>query len=196
MLYSLPTFWVAMLLQQYLCGVDPSGFAWFPLLGLGVETLSLEHLGEPGALGRLMWHLVLPVFVLTYRSFAYLSRYQRGAMLEVIRQDFIRTARAKGLPERVVIVRHAMRNSILPIITLLGMQLPFLVGGAVIVESIFQINGMGLETLEAIRTRDINWIMAAVTVTSLVTMAGILLSDLLYAVVDPRIRGSLRGETP
>jgi peptide/nickel transport system permease protein len=195
MLYSLPTFWVAMLLQQYMCGVDPGGLNWFPLVGLGVEPFTFGALFDPDTIGRIAWHMVLPIFVLTYRSFASLSRYQRVGMLEIIRQDFIRTARAKGLPERIVIAKHALRNSVLPIVTLLGIQLPFLVGGAVIVESIFQINGMGLETLNAIRGRDINWIMAAVTVTSLVTMAGMLLADILYAFVDPRIQmGNNPGE--
>lgn len=185
-LYSLPSFWVAMLLQQYLCGADSSGLDLFPLVGLtspNFETLSLW-----GKFTDLAWHLVLPVGVLTYASFASLSRFQRVGMLDIIRQDYIRTARAKGLPERVVMMKHALRNSVLPIVTLLGMHLPSLVGGAVIVEYIFQINGMGLETLEAIRTRDMNWIMASVTLTAVMTMAGLLLSDILYAVVDPRIR--------
>ncbi len=186
MLYSLPSFWVAMLLQQYLCGVDVNGLNLFPLVGL--TSIEFANMSFPEQVKDITWHLVLPIGVLTYRSLASLSRFQRVGMLDVIRQDYIRTARAKGLPERVVVLKHALRNSILPIVTLIGMHLPSLVGGAVIVESIFQINGMGLETLEAIRTRDMNWIMASVTLTAVMTMGGILLSDLLYAVVDPRIQ--------
>lgn len=187
-LYSLPSFWVAMLLQQYLCGADAGrgGLSLFPLVGL--TSPEFDTLSPLGKLADLAWHLVLPVGVLTYASFASLSRFQRVGMLDIIRQDFIRTARAKGLPERVVVLKHALRNSVLPIVTLLGMHLPSLVGGAVIVEYIFQINGMGLETLEAIRTRDMNWIMASVTLTAVMTMGGLLLSDILYALVDPRIR--------
>lgn len=187
-LYSLPSFWVAMLLQQYLCGADAGrgGLSLFPLVGL--TSPEFDTLSPLGKLMDLVWHLILPVGVLTYASFASLSRFQRVGMLDIIRQDFIRTARAKGLPERVVVLKHALRNSVLPIVTLLGMHLPSLVGGAVIVEYIFQINGMGLETLEAIRTRDMNWIMASVTLTAVMTMAGLLLSDILYALVDPRIR--------
>lgn len=183
-LYSLPSFWVAMLLQRYLCGGE--GLDIFPLAGLsseGAENLAFV----PWLLDRL-WHLVLPVFCLTYASFASLSRYQRVGMLDTIRADFIRTARAKGLSERVVIFKHALRNSVIPIITLMGLQLPFLVSGAVIVEMIFQIQGMGLETLQAIRIRDLNWIMASVTLTAVMTMVGILFSDILYALIDPRIQ--------
>ena len=184
-LYSLPSFWVAMLLQQYLCGVDPAGWDIFPLVGL--ESEGAEALGPLDRLLDWIRHLVLPVFCLSYASFASLSRYQRVGMLDTIRQDYIRTARAKGLSERTVILKHALRNSVIPIITLIGLQLPYLVGGAVIVELIFQINGMGLETFEAIRTRDLNWIMASVSLTAVMTMVGLLVSDILYAIVDPRI---------
>lgn len=185
-LYSLPSFWVAMLLQQYVCGVDPAGVEWFPLTGLKSETY--EQLTLWGQLKDRIWHLILPILCLSYASLANLSRYQRVGMLDTIRQDYVRTAVAKGLPQRVVIFKHALRNSVIPIITLLGLQLPYLVSGAVIVELIFNIQGMGLETFEAIRNRDLNWIMATVTLTAVLTMVGILLSDLLYALVDPRIQ--------
>lgn len=188
-LYSLPSFWVAMLMQTWLCGGE--GWNVFPLTGLvsdGWETLSL-----PAKIGDLAWHLALPIFCLTYDSLASLSRYQRVGMLDVIRMDYIRTARAKGLSERVVVFKHAMRNSVIPIITLMGLQLPFLVSGAVIIEMIFQIPGMGLETLEAIRTRDLNWIMASVTLTAVMTMFGILMSDVIYALIDPRIQVGARA---
>lgn len=187
MLYSMPSFWVAMLLQQYLCGVDQSvGVSLFPLVGL--TSSNFDSMSLSGKFFDISWHLVLPVVILTYRSLAALSRFQRVSMLDIIRQDYIRTARAKGLTERVVILKHALRNSLMAIITLLGMHLPATVGGAVIVETIFQINGMGYETLQAIVFRDINWIMASVTLTAVLTMFGMLFSDILYVLVDPRIQ--------
>lgn len=190
-LYSLPVFWVATLLIEHVTGV--AGPAWFPLGGLssdGAEgwplwerTLDLAH------------HLVLPVVCLSYVSLAVISRYQRSAMLDALTQDYVRTARAKGLPWTRVVVRHALRNALLPVVTLLGMQLPYLIGGSVIVERIFNVPGMGLETFEAIRTHDYNWIMAVVTISAVLTMVGILASDLLYAVLDPRVRvGAAPGE--
>ena len=139
-------------------------------------------------------HLLMPVFCLTYVSLASLSRYQRVAMLEVIRQDYIRTARAKGVGPVRLVVRHALRNALLPIVTLLGLQLPYLIGGSVIVEQLFSINGMGYETFEAILYRDYNWIMAVVTLSAVLTMFGVLIADVLYAIVDPRIGlGGRRG---
>ncbi len=182
-LYSLPSFWVAIMLIRGLCGVG-----WldlFPMRGLtspGSEQWSLPAQGLD-----MMHHLVLPVFCLAYVSFATLSRYQRSGMMETVRQDYIRTARAKGLRERAVIFRHALRNSLIPILTLLGLQIPYLIGGSVIVERVFAIEGMGLETFEAIRGRDYNWILAVSFLTALLTLFGILLSDILYALVDPRI---------
>jgi len=182
-LYSLPSFWVAIMLIQLLCGVGILDL--FPLRGLtspGSGEWSL-----PARALDLAHHLVLPVFCLSYVSFATLSRYQRSGMMETVRQDYIRTARAKGLTERAVIFGHALRNSVIPIITLLGLQIPYLIGGSVIVERVFGIEGMGLETFEAIRGRDHNWILAVSFLTALLTLFGILLSDILYAIVDPRI---------
>jgi peptide/nickel transport system permease protein len=131
---------------------------------------------------------VLPVATLTYQSFAVLSRYMRAGMLETLRQDFIRTARAKGLSERRVVFGHALRNSLIPIVTLIGIELPGLVSGAVIVESIFGIRGMGLLALEAIRMPDYPLVITIVAFTAVIVMLGMLLSDVLYAVVDPRIK--------
>ena len=142
-----------------------------------VITRILDHL----------WHLVLPVFCLTYGGFAALSRYQRAGMLEVIRQDYIRTARAKGLPEKLVIYKHAFRNSIIPIVTLLGYLLPAMFGGSVIIESIFSIPGMGQLGFEAVLSRDYPVVLAIATISALLTLFGLLVSDLLYVWVDPRI---------
>jgi peptide/nickel transport system permease protein len=130
----------------------------------------------------------LPLVCLTYGSLAALSRYMRTGLLDVIQADYIRTARAKGLEERVVIGKHAVRNGLLPILTLLAGLLPAILGGSVIVEYIFGIPGMGLWVVESINARDYNAIMAIQLVSTLLVLFGILLTDLSYAVVDPRIR--------
>lgn len=188
-LYSLPSFWVATLAIRYFAGL---GYLdWFPLRGLrseGWETWPLWR-----QLADTAWHMVLPVFCLTYGSLAVLSRYQRVAMLEVLRQDFIRTARAKGLSRARVIWGHALRNGLIPVVTLLGLQIPYLIGGSVVVERIFTIEGMGLETFEAIRTRDYNWILAVSVLSAVLTMVGLLLSDILYAFIDPRMTRAVAG---
>jgi peptide/nickel transport system permease protein len=134
------------------------------------------------------WHLVLPVITLTYGEFAFLARYARANMLEVISQQYIMTARAKGLSEKKVIFVHAFRNSLIPLITLMATLLPGLLGGTVIVESIFSIPGMGMLAYEAILSRDIPVIMAITTISAVLTLVGILVADLLYSLVDPRIR--------
>jgi peptide/nickel transport system permease protein len=134
-----------------------------------------------------VWHLLLPVTCLSYASFAAISRFQRTSLLEVIRQDFVRTARAKGLPEKVVVWKHAVRNALIPIVTLLGATLPALVGGAVIIETIFTIPGLGMVGFDAILNRDYSVVMAIALMSAVLTMFGILVSDLTYALVDPRI---------
>jgi peptide/nickel transport system permease protein len=131
--------------------------------------------------------LLLPVTCLSYASFAAISRFQRTSLLEVIRQDFVRTARAKGLPEKVVVWKHAVRNALIPIVTLLGATLPALVGGAVIIETIFTIPGLGMVGFDAILNRDYSVVMAIALMSAVLTMFGILVSDLTYALVDPRI---------
>lgn len=183
MLYSLPNFWVAMLLIRYLAGGEFLNL--FPIVGLlsdGAEQLSIW-----GQLGNLIWHLILPVSVLTYGGLAFLSRFSRAQMLEVIRQDYIRTARAKGLKERTVILKHALRNAFIPILTLMSTLLPALIGGSVIVEQIFGIPGMGKLGFEAVLSRDYPTVMAIASISALLTLISILLTDLMYVVVDPRI---------
>lgn len=189
-LYSLPVFWTATLLIQHLCGV--AGPELFPLGGL--ESDGAEAWPWWRRLLDRAHHLVLPVICLSYVSLAVLSRYQRAAMLEVLAQDYVRTARAKGLSELRVVVIHAARNALLPVVTLLGLQLPYMISGAVIVERIFNIPGMGLETFEAIRSHDYNWVMAVVTLSAVLTMVGILLSDVVYAFIDPRVRLETKPE--
>ena len=192
MLYSLPGFWVGIMLLVFLASGGYVNCSWtdapgcFPLQGWH-SFEGFEQMGLLQKVGDVAWHIVLPVITLTYASFASLSRYMRTGMLETIRQDYIRTARAKGLTERTVILKHAFRNSVIPIITLLGLQLPFLIGGAVIVEMIFGIRGMGLVALEGLRMPDYPLVITIVAFTAVITMVGILLSDVLYAVVDPRI---------
>lgn len=183
-LYSLPSFWVAYILIYFLAG--GSYLNIFPVAGIS----------SPGAANMpywrwffdRLWHLILPVACLTYGGFAGLSRYMRTGMMEVLRQDYIRTARAKGLSERSVIFKHAMRNSVIPIVTILAGLLPSLIGGSVIIETIFNIPGMGRLGFNAVLSRDYPVIMAVATVSATLTLFGILLADVLYALVDPRIK--------
>jgi peptide/nickel transport system permease protein len=188
-LYSLPSFWVATLAIQWFCGLDH--FDWFPLRGLHSDGWQLWPWWKQVA--DTAWHMVLPVLCLTYGSLAALSRYQRVAMLDVIRQDYVRTARAKGLSRARVVWDHALRNALIPLVTLLGLQIPYLIGGSVVIERIFNIEGMGLETFEAIRQRDYNWILAVSVMSAVLTMIGLLVSDILYAVIDPRMRQGVEG---
>ncbi len=188
-LYSLPSFWIAILLVMVLTG--GRFLAWFPAQGLrspGAEEWGLIRRGLD-----LAWHLTLPVFCLGYAQLALVARHLRSGMLEALRQDYVLMARAKGLSEGAVLYRHALRNALVPLVTLLGLSVPTLVGGSVIVEQVFGLPGMGRLGFQAIATRDYNTVMAVTTLAALLTMAGVLLSDLLYSMVDPRIR---RGSAP
>jgi peptide/nickel transport system permease protein len=183
-LYSLPSFWVAFILIFLLGGV---GF----LDLLPISGLRSDNMEEAGFFARTLdlgWHLVLPVACLTYPSLARTSRFQRSAMLDVIHQDFIRTARAKGLGERAIILRHALKSSLLPVLTLMSMDLPWVIGGSVIIERIFTIHGMGMLTFLAIERRDYPVIMGVTALVAVLTMVAVLLADLAYAWADPRIR--------
>jgi len=182
-LYSLPNFWVATMAIVFFGGGD----FWdvFPVTGL--HSLGAEELSNWAYLKDLAHHVALPLIIWTYGSFSALSRYMRGSMLEVIRQDYIRTARAKGLSERVVTYKHALRNSLIPIITMLANLLPLAISGSIIIESIFSIPGMGQLSFNAVLFRDYPIIMAVTTISAMLTLFGILFSDLLYAIVDPRI---------
>jgi peptide/nickel transport system permease protein len=176
-LYSLPVQWVALMLV-----LAASGSA-LPIQGLRSEGTR--------SLGDLLAHLLLPIACITYGSLAVLSRHLRSSMLETMGQDYIRTARAKGLSEPAVVLKHALPNSLLGMITLFGLTFPALVSGAVIVERIFGLPGMGKLTFDAVLGRDLPVLMGSITLAGLVTMLGLLVSDLLYAAADPRI--SLRG---
>ncbi|HWF45332.1 MAG TPA: ABC transporter permease [Candidatus Kapabacteria bacterium] len=187
-LYSLPNFWIATMLIIFFGGGD--FLAWFPNNGL--HGNDYPYGSWMANTGDLLWHIILPIFCYTYASLAYLSRQMRGSMLEVIRQDYIRTARAKGLSERIVVYKHALRNSLIPIITIMAGILPSLVGGSIILETIFSIPGIGLLEYNAILARDYPVVLASFMITAILTLAGILISDIMYSVADPRIAFSKR----
>ncbi len=182
LLFSLPTFWAGLML---IILFGATGFDVLPVLGLHDKDAANFARWEYAK--DLVLHAILPVACLTYGSFAYLSRQMRVGMLDVIRQDFIRTARAKGLAEKVVVLKHALRNSLIPVVTLFASILPALIGGSVIVETIFTIPGMGLYAFEGLVQRDYNVVMATVTASAVMTLVGFLVSDITYALVDPRI---------
>ncbi|CAN5657974.1 ABC transporter permease [soil metagenome] len=182
-LYSLPNFWIAVLSIVFLCNVEYIKI--FPVSG--ITSLQYDSLGLWDKIWDRIMHLFLPVVVSSLASFAFTSRQMRSSMLEVIRQDYIRTAKAKGLSERTVILKHALKNSLIPILTLLGSLLPVMIGGSFIVETIFSIPGIGQLATRAIFDRDYPMIMAELVLVSILTVMGILLVDILYAFVDPRI---------
>ncbi|MCY7361222.1 MAG: ABC transporter permease [Ignavibacteria bacterium] len=188
-LYSLPNFWVATLAIIFLCNVEYLKI--FPTAGIKSEDFS--SLSGIGKFQDLFMHLFLPVVVSSIASFAFISRQMRSSMLEVIRQDYIRTAKAKGLSERKVVLKHALRNSLIPIITLLGGLLPAMIGGSVIIETIFTIPGIGQLAFQAILDRDYPMIMAELVLASMLTVVGILLVDILYSFIDPRIAFTKKG---
>ncbi len=183
-LYSLPSFWVAYMLIYFLAGGHYLNI--FPVGG--INSAGAEEFGAMRWFFDRLWHLVLPVVCLTYGGLAGISRYMRSGMMEVLRQDYIRTARAKGLSEKAVIFKHALRNSVIPIVTILAGLLPALIGGAVIIETIFNIPGMGRLAFNAVLTRDYPVIMAVATISAILTLFGILMADIAYAIVDPRIK--------
>ncbi|MFN0197472.1 MAG: ABC transporter permease [Planctomycetaceae bacterium] len=182
-LYSLPSFWVAEMLRIWFG--DRSQSIWFPIMGLhGVEA---ESLSGWGWLKDYLHHIFLPVFCMTYGGLAYISRQMRVGMLEVIRQDYIRTAEAKGAGKMRVILVHALRNSLFPIITLFASLLPFLVSGSVIIETIFNIPGMGRMAFDGVLRREYDVVMTTLLMSAILTLFGILISDLLYVIVNPQV---------
>jgi peptide/nickel transport system permease protein len=180
--FSIPTFWLALLLM-ILFGVK---LGWLPISGIG--SLDYHSLGFMGKVADRARHLLLPVLLAGFAGLAGMSRYMRSNMLEVIRQDYIASARARGLPERKVVFRHAMRNAVLPVITILGLSVPDLLGGSVIFETIFAIPGMGQLFYQGVMSRDYPLIMGILTIGAFLTLLGNLLADVGYALADPRIR--------
>ncbi|MGI9189257.1 MAG: ABC transporter permease [Longimicrobiaceae bacterium] len=186
--YSMPSFWFALMLIL-IFSLKASQWGWdFVLPASQMTSVGAEFL----PLGERLWdrflHLLLPATALGMGGAAGVARYMRGSMLEVIHQDFIRTARAKGLSERAVIFKHALRNALIPIITLLGLFLPFLLSGSVLVETIFAWPGAGRLIVDAIFQRDYPVVMATSFVIAAIVIGGNLVADVLYAAVDPRIR--------
>jgi peptide/nickel transport system permease protein len=180
--FAVPTFWLALLLMIFF-GIS---LGWLPISGL--RSLNYEYLSAWGQLVDLAKHLILPVFISAFGGLAGLSRYMRANMLEVIRQDYILTARAKGLSERQVIYKHALRNALLPAITILGLSVPGLIGGSVIFETIFAIPGMGQLFYMSVMARDYPTVMGILLIGAILTLVGNLIADLSYALADPRIR--------
>ncbi len=180
--FAVPGFWLALLLM-ILFGIH---LDWLPISGL--KSMNYDALSLSGKIWDRTQHLILPVFVSSFGGLAGLSRYMRSSMLEVIRQDYVTTARAKGLTERKVIYKHAMKNAVLPIITLLGLSVPGLIGGSVIFENIFSIPGMGQLFFMSVMTRDYPMVMGILTIGAILTLFGNLLADIGYMLADPRIR--------
>lgn len=180
--FAMPSFWLALLLMDGL-GVR---LGWVPVSGL--SSFGYEYLGWWQQKWDVAQHLLLPVFISAFGGMAGFSRYMRATLLEVIRQDYILTARAKGLGEGAVILKHALRNALLPVITILGLAVPGLIGGSVIFETIFSIPGMGKLFYDGVMMRDYPLIMGVLVIGAVLTLVGNLLADIAYALADPRIR--------
>ena len=180
--FAVPHFWLALLLM-ILFGVQ---LGWLPISGL--KSLNYEYLPLPVQIWDRVSHLLLPIFISASGGLAGLSRYMRSTMLEVIRQDYITTAKAKGLSPRTVIFKHALRNALLPLVTILGLSIPGLIGGSVIFETIFAIPGMGQLFYASVMARDYPTIMGILVIGAGLTLVGNLIADLSYVLVDPRIR--------
>ena len=187
--FAMPGFWLALILIQHFA------IEWqlFPISGLtSLNFASLSFWEKTLDLAR---HLALPIAVYTFGSLARVSRFMRSSMLEVLRQDYITTARAKGLSGRIVLFRHALRNALLPVITLLGLSIPGLIGGSVIIETIFALPGLGQLFYNAVMMRDSPLIMGNLVLGAFLTLAGNLIADLCYGLADPRIRSGADGGT-
>jgi peptide/nickel transport system permease protein len=180
-LIAMPGFWLAYMLCIVLVG-------WIQVPLLGLVTFGVEHPTTLSYLLDVSWHLFAPAFVLAIGGIAVMSRYVRSSMMDVMSEDYVRTARAKGLDETVVFYKHALRNSLRPVVTFIGLSLPGLLGGAVIIETIFGYPGMGRLGFEAVLERDYPVLVTLNFIGAVLVLAGNLLSDILYAVVDPRVR--------
>lgn len=184
-LFSIPSFWAATVLLMTFA--NPDVIHWFPASGIEPVRGFGTDAGFIEKWSARLPYLILPIISYTYSSFAFLSRTMRVSMLEIVNQDYIRTARAKGLSERVVVYKHALRNALLPIITVFANIFPVAIGGSVVLEVVFTIPGMGNEVYQAIVNQDYPMVVAVLTITGVLTLVGYLVSDILYAVVDPRI---------
>jgi peptide/nickel transport system permease protein len=179
--YAVPSFWLALMMVM----VFSVNLGWFPTSQ--TRSMDYEFLSFWGKMGDRLWHLALPVFVMGIGSAAGTARYVRNRLLDVLNADFVWAARARGFKERVVIVRHALRNALIPVITMYGMNLPYLLGGATVIETIFAWPGMGNMAVGGVGGRDYPVIMATTLMAAVLTVLGNLLADVTYAVVDPRV---------
>ncbi len=186
--FSIPGFWLSLLLMYWLGVVNQ----WFPISGL--HSLNYEALDTWGKIKDTISHLFLPVVIPSITGLAGITLFVKNGMLDVLHQDYITTARAKGLNERKVIYTHALRNALLPLITIIGLSIPGLIGGSVIAETIFAIPGMGKLFYDAVLMRDFPVVMGILTIGSALTLLGNLLADIMYAWADPRVRrGVVKG---
>ena len=184
MLFSLPAFWVGtMLLVFFTSGAY--GMDYFPGPGLGPVSATAPWWKQ---IGQAAPHLMLPILCIAYPALAFISRQMRGSMATALSQDFVRTARAKGMSERVVIWRHAFRNALFPIITMVASIFPGAIAGSLVIELIFNIPGMGPALFTAILQKDWAIVLSVLMLSSVLTMVGMLVADILYAAVDPRVR--------
>ncbi len=182
LLYSLPAFWVALLLMDLLS----VRLGWFPLLG--ATSGNYSDLSGFEKLGDRLWHMVLPVATLAYGQFAFFARFTRSSMREVMGAEYLTAARARGVGERRLILSHALRNALIPMVTVLGVSVPVLLSGSVIVETLFAWDGLGRMYYMAVLARDYPVVMGMTVLTALATLAAYLITDALYPVVDPRVR--------
>ncbi len=180
--YAVPTFWLALLFMLFF-GV------YLDILPIsGIKSFNSDEFSFFGKALDVARHLILPVFISGIGGLAGISRYMKSSLLEVLKQDYITTAYAKGLPESLILRKHALRNALLPVITILGLSVPGLIGGSVIFESIFGIPGMGQLFYQSVMSRDYPTIMGILVIGAFLTLVGNLLADIFYAVADPRIR--------
>ncbi|MBX5464088.1 MAG: ABC transporter permease [Clostridia bacterium] len=179
--FSMPPFWFGIILQMTFA----LALGWFPLSDM--HSLGRSDLGD------LLWHMVLPVAVLVVINLAGYLKYSRASMLEVLNQDYVRTARAKGVPERRVVFRHALRNALIPVVTVLGLDLPIVVSGAALTEAVFNWPGMGQLFVQMAYAREYSVLMAITMIVGVMVVLGNLIADILYAIIDPRVQLGARG---
>ena len=180
--FSIPGFWLSLLLMYWLGVVNN----WLPISG--IHSLNYEHLSTWGKIKDEFMHLIMPVVIPSITGLAGMTLFIKNGMLDVLQQDYINTARAKGLSEHKVFYTHALRNALLPIITIIGLSIPGLIGGSVIAETIFAIDGMGKLFFDSVTSRDFPVVMGILTIGSALTLFGNLMADLAYAWADPRVR--------